>query len=146
MIAPGLMAALGRISDEALRLRFFTVKGTSRTRKSAHFTEVDFVKQVALVAVANEGGGPTTVGGGRYFVVSPDAAEVAFALVDGYQGKGIGAALMRHLITIGHRTGLQKLIANVLPDNQAMLGVLRKCGLPLETRRDRDAVCVTLQL
>jgi RimJ/RimL family protein N-acetyltransferase len=143
---PGLMAAFGRISDETLRLRFFTVKRHFSDKEVAHFTEVDFVKQVALVAVANEREGPAIVGAGRYFVVGPDAAEVAFALVDDYQGKGIGTALVRHLIAIARRAGLQKLIANVLPDNQPMLGVLRKCGLPLETRRDRDAVCVTLEL
>ena len=143
---PGLMAAFGRISDETLRLRFFTAKRHFSDKEVAHFTEVDFVKQVALVAVANERGGPAIVGAGRYFVVGPDLAEVAFALVDDYQGNGIGTALMRHLISIARRAGLQKLIANVLPDNQPMLGVLRKCGLPLETRRDRDAVCVTLEL
>lgn len=143
---PGLMAAVDRLSDEALRLRFFTVKRHFSDKEVAHFTEVDFVKQVALVAVANESGVPAIVGGGRYFVVSPDAAEVAFVLTDDYQGKGIGTALMRHLIAIARRAGLQQLIANVLPDNQPMLGVLRKCGLPLTTRRDRDAVCVILEL
>jgi len=143
---PELMAAFGRISDETLRLRFFTVKRRFSDKEVAHFTEVDFVNQVALVAIAIEGVTPAIVGGGRYFVVGPDVAEVAFALVDDYHGKGIGTALMRHLIAIARRAGLKKLIANVLPDNQPMLGVLRKCGLPLETRRDRDAVCVTLEL
>jgi RimJ/RimL family protein N-acetyltransferase len=142
----GLMAAVGRISDEALRRRFFTIKRHFSDKEVAHFTEVDFVKQVALVAIAHERGEPAIVGGGRYFVVRPDTAEVAFALVDDYQGRGIGTALMRHLIAIARHAGLQTLVANLLPDNEPMFGVLRKCRLPLETRRDRDAVHVTLEL
>ena len=61
---------------------------------------VDFANHVALVALIEEGERSMIVGGGRYIVVQPGQAEVAFAVIDEYQGRGIGRALMRHLATI----------------------------------------------
>ena len=50
-------------------------------------------------------------GGGRYIVVRPGQPEVAFVVVDEYQGRGIGKALMRHLVSIACAAGLQIFIA-----------------------------------
>ena len=86
------------------------------------------------------------IGGGRYIVVSPGTAEVAFALVDQYQGQGVGAALMRHLATIARDAGLKELIADVLLDNIAMLKVFEKSGFPLSMKREPQVVHVTLRL
>ena len=48
---------------------------------------------MALVAVTEENGHPVIVGGGRYVALQPGKAEVAFSLVDQYQGEDAGAAL-----------------------------------------------------
>jgi GNAT superfamily N-acetyltransferase len=68
--------------------------------------DIDFVNHFALVAVANDAGDRMIVGGGRYVVVQPGQAEVAFAIVDPYQGLGIGSALMRHIAILGREAGL----------------------------------------
>ena len=107
---------------------------------------VDFVNHVALVAVVEEGARPVIVGGARYIVVQPGQAEVAFAIVDEYQGQGIGAALMRHLAAIARQAGLETLIAEVLPDNSPMLKVFQKSGLSLGTRHEGGVVHATLRL
>jgi len=86
------------------------------------------------------------VAGGRYIVVQPGTAEVAFAVVDEYQGQGIGAALMRHLTTIARHAGLERLVAEVLPENSPMLGVFEKCGLRVGKRHEPGVVHVTLEL
>lgn len=85
------------------------------------------------------------VGGARYVVTQLGQAEVAFTVVDRYQGKGIGAALMRHLIGIAQKSGRTGLIAEVLPDNTPMLTLFERCGLPL-IRRGSDAVGIAFQL
>jgi GNAT superfamily N-acetyltransferase len=46
---------------------------------------------------------------------------VSVALIDEYQGQGIGAALMRNLSSIARHAGLNKLISEVLASNAAML-------------------------
>jgi ribosomal protein S18 acetylase RimI-like enzyme len=70
--------------------------------------------------------------------LQPGKAEVAFAVVDEYQGQGIGAALMRHLAAIAREAGLKELVADVLPDNIPMLKVFEKSGLRVRsTKRER---------
>ena len=142
----GLVAAVGRTSDQSLYRRFFGAKRDFSEREIAFFLNVDFVNHVALVAVLEEDGRPVIIAGGRYVVVQPGKAEVAFAVVDRYQGRGIGAALLRHLAAIARAAGLEELIAEVLPDNIAMLKVFEKSGLRVSTTREPRVVHVTLGL
>jgi GNAT superfamily N-acetyltransferase len=81
----------------------------------------------------------------EYVVVQPGQAEVAFAIVDAYQGLGIGSALMRHLATLGRDAGLRELIAEVLAENASMLNVFERSGLTMNTRREGPVVHVTLR-
>jgi GNAT superfamily N-acetyltransferase len=141
-----LLAAVGRTSLESLYRRFFTVKRAFTEREVAYFLNIDFVDHVALVALVDEAGREVIVGGGRYIVVHPGKAEVAFAVIDQYQGQGIGAALMRHLAGIARGAGLRELIADVLPENVAMLKVFAKSGLPLTTNHESDVVHIMLWL
>jgi GNAT superfamily N-acetyltransferase len=140
------IAAVGRVSDQSLYRRFFGARRVFTEQEVAFFLKVDFVSHVALVAVMEEGGQPIVGGGGRYIVLQPGRAEVAFAVVDQYQGKGIGAALMRHLATIARGAGLNELIAEVLPDNMPMLKVFEKSGFRLSTKREPRVVHVALHL
>jgi RimJ/RimL family protein N-acetyltransferase len=107
---------------------------------------IDFIDHVALVAVLEEAGRPVIVGGARYIVIEPGSAEVAFAIIDQYQGLGIGQALMRHLARIARGVGIRELIADVLPENVAMLKVFAKSGLPLTTKCGSNVVHVALRL
>jgi RimJ/RimL family protein N-acetyltransferase len=141
-----LHIAVSRASTQSLYRRFFGVKRHFTEQEIEFFTKVDFVSHVALVAVAEEGGGPAVIGGARYIVVQPGTAEVAFAVIDQYQGRGVGAALMRHLARIAREAGLSELIAEVLPENSAMLKVFEKSGLPLHMERAPQVVHVSLRL
>ena len=71
---------------------------------------------------------------------------MAFAIVDEYQGQGIGAALLRHLTAIARSAGLRKLIAEVLAENAPMLKVFERSGLDYRTKRNSGVVHVTLRL
>ena len=104
----GMHAAIARFSSGALYRRFFGVRRQFSEKETDYFLDIDFVNHVALVAVANDAGQPTIVGGARYVVVQPGQAEVAFAIVDAYQGLGIGSALMRQLATLGREAGLRE--------------------------------------
>jgi RimJ/RimL family protein N-acetyltransferase len=141
-----LLAAVGRTSDQSLYRRFFAVKGSFTEPEIAFFLNIDFVNHVALVAVLEDLGRPRIVGGGRYIVVQPGRAEVAFVVVDQYQGQGIGSALLRHLATLARGAGIEELIAEVLPDNTSMLKVFEKSGFRPSTRRESQVVHVTLHL
>jgi RimJ/RimL family protein N-acetyltransferase len=142
----GLLAAVGRTSADSLYRRFFSPRRGFTEEQIAYFVNVDFVSHVALVAALEEDGRPVIIGGGRYILVEPGKAEVAFVVVDQYQGQGVGAALMRHLARIARDAGLEELIAEVLADNVSMLRVFQKSGLRLSTTREAGVVHVALQL
>jgi len=95
--------------------------------------------------VAEENGKQSIAGAGRYVVIQPGRAEVAFAVVDEYQGQGAGAALMRNLAAIARQAGLNELIAEVLGSNSAMLKVFERSGLRMSTRREGPIVHVLLE-
>ena len=99
-----------------------------------YFVNVDFVNHVALVALVEEDGRSTIVGGARYIVLEPGRAKIAFAVDDPHQELGIGPLLMRHLAVIARQAGLEELIAYILPGNVAMLKVFEKSGLPTQRR------------
>jgi RimJ/RimL family protein N-acetyltransferase len=141
-----LLAAVGRTSDQSLYRRFFAMKGSFTEPEIAFFLNIDFINHVALVAVPEELERPRIIGGGRYIVVQPGRAEVAFVVVDQYQGQGIGSALLRHLATLARGAGISELIAEVLPDNTSMLKVFEKSGFRPSTRRESQVVHVTLRL
>jgi len=123
-----MLAAIGRTSSQSLQRRFFVPKRGFSETELAFFMNIDFDNHVALVAQIDEDGRPSIVGGGRYIVVQPGRAEIAFVVVDAYQGLGIGAALTHHLSHLARDAGLRELIAEVLPENTAMLKVLNKFG------------------
>jgi len=140
------LAAVDRTGPRSLYRRFFSVRQDFAEQEVDFFLNVDFVNHVALVAVFEEAGRPVIVGAGRYIVVGPGRAEVAFAVVDAYQGQGIGAVLMRHLAIVARDAGLTELVADVLPDNVPMLKVFEKSGLDVRIQRGLHVVQVTLRL
>jgi GNAT superfamily N-acetyltransferase len=141
-----LIAAAGRTSDRSLYRRFFALKRSFTDQEVAYFVNVDFVNHVALVALIDDEGRSVIAGGGRYIVVQPGQAEVAFVVVDEYQGRGIGGALMRHLTSVACGAGLRTFIAEVLPENTPMLQLFKTSGLPLSMRREGQVVHVTIWL
>src|SRR5215468_6498539 len=89
-----LVAAVDRASPRSLYRRFFGLRRHFSEKEIDFFLNIDFANHVALVAVVRDGGLRAIVGGGRYVMVRPEAAEVAFTVVDKYQGLGIGTQLM----------------------------------------------------
>lgn len=143
---PGMLAAVGKTSMQSLRRRFFVPKKGFSEREMAFFLNIDFENHVALVAEIDEDGHPIIIGGGRYIVVRPGQAEIAFVVVDAYQARGLGTILMRHLAALARDAGLKELIADVLPENTAMLKVFRKFGLVPGSQRAPQVVHLMLKL
>jgi RimJ/RimL family protein N-acetyltransferase len=141
-----LIAAVGRTSTESLYRRFFAVRRHFSETEESFYLNVDFVSHVALVALAHENGQPTIIGGARYVVGEPGQAEVAFTVIDKYQGQGVGAALLRHLAMIARQAGLGELVAYVLAENRAMLKVFQKSGLKYTAKPEAGSIFVTLGL
>ena len=141
----GMQAAIARSSSESLHRRFFAVRREFSQKETDYFLDIDFVNHVALAAVASENGRPTIIGSCRYVVVAPERAEVAFLVIDDYQGKGLRTALMRHIAAIARDARLTELCAEVLADNVPMLKVFERSGLAMSERYEGPVAHVTLR-
>lgn len=141
-----MLAAVGRTGTQSLQRRFFVVKRGFSEREIAFFMNIDFSNRVALVALGDEDGRPVIIGGGRYIVVAPGRAEIAFVVIDAYQGQGLGTLLMRRLAAIARGAGLKELIAEVLSENTAMRKVFGKFGFKSAAKREPGVVHLVLQL
>ena len=141
-----MLAAIGRASAQSLQRRFFAPKKGFSEQEIAFFLNIDFDNHVALIAEIDEDGNPAIAGSGRYILVQPGQAEIAFLVVDAYQGQGIGTILMRHLVVLARDAGLKELIAEVLPENTAMLKLFKKFGFRPDSKGSPQVVHLTLQL
>jgi RimJ/RimL family protein N-acetyltransferase len=139
-----MLMAVSRTGTQSLQRRFFVVRRGFSEKEIAYFMNVDFANHVALAALADEDGQKVIIGGGRYIVTEPGKAEIAFVVIDEYQGQGIGTLLMRHLAVLARKAELKELIAEVLPENAAMRKVFSKFGF--QARRGRDPQVVHLVL
>jgi RimJ/RimL family protein N-acetyltransferase len=141
-----MLASIQRFSKEALYRRFFAPKRSFSESEIEFFLNVDFKNHVALAALLPQDGKQIIVGGSRYIVSRSGSAEVAFAVDDPHQRLGIASCLIAHLIGIARAAGLKEFVAEVLPENVAMLTVFERCGLSMSKRSARGVVHVTLSL
>src|SRR3990170_3973687 len=114
----------GRVSEESKYFRFFTPMPTLSDKDVQRFTNVDHHDRVAFVMEL----GGLMIAVGRYDVVKDGEAEVAFLVEDRHQGRGIAQLLLEHLAQAGRERGVERFIAEVLPDNQKMIATFRDAG------------------
>jgi RimJ/RimL family protein N-acetyltransferase len=142
-----LEAFKGMDKDSVYR-RFFSPKKELSPAELEQLTDVDFSKVVALVVTRQSPKSELLIGGGRYAMEEPGAteAEIAFMTSGDYRGLGIASLILKHLQHIAQDAGVQRFEAEVLADNQPMLGVFRRSGLPMRIKRDGGIFHVTLSL
>ncbi len=140
------LAAFRHVSVDTLYHRFFVVKHEPSEQEVEFFLNIDFVNHVALVALTRDGDAPRIVGVARYVMVRPRRAEIAFTVDDDFQGKGLGAAMMRALTEIARDAGLEQFVAEVFAENASMLKVFAGSGLDMTTKSEGSVVHVSLRL
>lgn len=137
------------LDREAVYRRFFSPKKELSDAELKQLTEVDFSRVVALVVTTKTGKGETLIGGGRYALEdaeSPRSAELAFLTAEGYRRRGIASLLLKHLTRLADDARVAQFEAEVLAENQPMLAVFKRSGLPMRQRRDGSVLHVTLSL
>ncbi len=134
------------LSERSIYHRFFGHKRSLNESDLRALTELDFVDHVGLVATIGREASERFIGVGRYLKSHPATAEVAFAVLDEYQGRGIGTLLLRHLAHIARKNGIQKFAAIVMGDNQPMLEVFANSGYQAHDSYEDGAVRVSIDI
>jgi len=132
------------LSEKSVYFRFMGIRRDLSPQDLKHLTELDFKNHVGLAATLTENGRERFIGVGRYICgADQHRAEVAFAILDGFQGRGIGTLLLEHLSRIADANGVTEFEADVLGENRQMLEVFAHSGF--ESRRSLDSGIVHLR-
>ena len=134
------------LSTKSVYYRFFGIKRSLTHDDLSRLTELDFVNHVGLAATIGAEL-ERFIGVGRYIrIENPSRAEVAFAVLDEYQGHGIGTLLLKHLAVIARRNGISEFGADVLGTNHQMLEVFANSGFSFHNSYESGVVRVTLDI
>jgi RimJ/RimL family protein N-acetyltransferase len=127
---PLLHEAVAAMSERSVYFRFFSPLKRLPDALAHRLAVVDHKDRFALVATTEKPTGKERIlGVARYDrVPDTDVAEVAVAVVDEYQRRGLGGALLAILARAARQHGIKSFTLIVLPENQQMLGLLRKMG------------------
>ena len=133
------------LSEETSRYRFFNIVRNLPHSDLSRFCNIDYDREMAIVAEITEGGRRREIGVGR-IIAEPDSKRGEFAVViaDSYQGKGLGRKLVDMVIDIAAEKHLDSIYGVVLKENQPMLSLCREMGFTL--RPEEDYVRVELAL
>jgi acyl-CoA hydrolase/GNAT superfamily N-acetyltransferase len=144
--AEPLQDLLYRLSVESTYQRFFQFKKAHPDEEIQELVNLDYEHNMALVACRRSVSNADIIGMVRYDVdPATRLADVAFVVLDEWQGRGIGTALMKRTAEIGRARGLAGFTADVLPTNALMLGVFHRCGLLVHSELDAGVFRVTLR-
>jgi GNAT superfamily N-acetyltransferase len=123
-----LAEGFARFSTESRRLRFLTGKARLTDAELRYFTRIDHHDHEALGAV-NEADGQA-LGIARYIrdTEDPEVAEIAVAVIDDWQGRGLGTALVTRLLDRAREEGIRRFTALVSAENELMVNLLHDLG------------------
>ena len=134
-------AFIRNLSPESRFSRFMNMLQELTPTMLARFTQIDYDREMALIATTNESNKEVELGVARY-AINPDGDSCEFALVvaDAWQGRGIGARLMGCLMGAARARGLRIMQGDVLANNTSMLKLLDMLGFSVETLEDDRTV------
>jgi acetyltransferase len=121
-----------QLSQEAKYFRFMNTVRELAPQMLARFTQIDYDREMALIAVATKDGREEEVGVTRY-ITNPDGSSCEFAIVvdDEWQKHGLGRYLMTQLIEIARSRGLAIMSGDILAANQGMLALAASLGFAI---------------
>ncbi|HKR39592.1 MAG TPA: GNAT family N-acetyltransferase [Paraburkholderia sp.] len=130
------------MTPDDLRLRFFSAVRSFDHTQLARMTQIDYDREMALIAVVHgEDGEPRTLGVVRA-VADPDneTAEFAVAILSNLKRGGLGRLLMSRIIDYVRSRGTHWLLGEALRENAPMIGLARACGFTVTPTEDPGVV------
>jgi len=135
-----------KFSEEAIRYRFFELIKDTPHRVRARYCNIDYEREIAIVAELAEKGRRYILGVAR-LTMEPDKkkGEIAFIVADPYQSLGLGTKLVDYMIEICRDMGMETIYGMMLPDNARAIRLLKKNGFTI-THMEDGTLKATLNL
>ena len=151
-IAPGDRADLASfyasLSPESREARFHGAAPTIGASTATFFCGSDHVRREGIVAEATGPDGQSEIVGHLLLEpAGPGTVEMAVAVADAWQRRGVGRAMLLEAISWAQRHGIERLTASMRLTNMAVMGLVRSLGLPVRIgSADAGVVDVTVDL
>jgi acetyltransferase len=136
------------LSERSRYLRFMYSLKNITMQMVSRFTQIDYDREMALIALVDADDGERQIAVGRY-VMNPDGRSCEFAIVvaDDWHGKGIATELLRRLIDIARDRRLEEMVGIVLRENKGMIALAKDLGFDQQRSPDDPGVVImTLKL
>ena len=144
---PALKDFFYSLSDQSMYRRFMTPRRDMPHERLQEFVAIDYGREMVILGCLDEGTRSPVVGLAEYYIEEDGlTANVAFAVTDSYQNKGVGTELLTHLTQIARRQGLHGFTAEVLRENETMLHVFEKMKFPVEMTTSGDVYRLKISL
>jgi GNAT superfamily N-acetyltransferase len=123
-----LAAAFERLSFQSRYQRFLAPVAELSMEMLVYLTEIDYVNHFAWGAFALAEEHAPLIGVARYIRLDDDplCADVAIAVIDRYQQRGLGMLLLRALAEVAVQNGIRSFVGNSLAENRAIMPFLRR--------------------
>ncbi|MBN1843387.1 MAG: GNAT family N-acetyltransferase [Deltaproteobacteria bacterium] len=144
---PLLEALFDALSPKSVYFRFFMRIKRPSKEMLAKLMEIDHGRDAVLIATEQKEGRERILGVFR-LMCYPDRKEGEFSLLvgDPWQGKGVGAKLLEHGLSIAKKRGMESVFGMALPENKTMLALARKRGFAITWDSDVCAYEMTINL
>jgi len=124
--------------------RFFQARTRFVRNDLERMFQIDYIKNLTLLAVVGEFGFGKVVAVGEYLLdPAKNIAEVAFSVSRDWQGKGLGKILMRKLCEAARENGISGLTAYTMPGNKGMIKLFKSLLYNVSTVYDGEVVELT---
>jgi acetyltransferase len=130
---------IARLSPKTMYLRFHAPLRELTMERLVRYTQIDYDREMAFVAIdSSDENGEGEIRGIARYTRNPDGStcEFGIAVEDGWQGRGLGHALMNALESTARDRGMTEIIGYVLTENDDM-GTLMRARM-YDARRDED--------
>jgi GNAT superfamily N-acetyltransferase len=124
--------------------RFFHEKRRFVRDEIEGCTQIDYIKDLSIVAVVGEFGFGKVIGVGEYFLIpQKNIAEIAFIVSKAYQGKGLGKILLGKLVRAARENGIAGLVALTYPQNKRMVQLFNSLPYKSHTATEDDMISLS---
>ena len=123
------------LSRQTNYFRFFSFRRHLTHEQAARFTQIDYDREMAIIALLEENNRVRSIGVNRLsYQPRRDQHEFAIVVADEFQGLGVGAILMKYLLEIAHDRRIKQIFGVVLAENQKMIDFCRSFGFEVENQ------------
>jgi len=128
------------MDEKDVQTRFFNMRRSVYREDMENMFQVDYIKNLSIVAVTGEVGFEKVIGLGMYALEHGAVAEVAFSTSREWQGKGIAGVILEKLAEAARENGFTSLIAYVLPTNTGMIRLFKKLPYKVKSRFEGEVM------